>query len=80
MAFHAWVQCDGYIIDFMAPIFPETCASSDHPFTVPRRMFQRKWIDMVPSHEHLDQEGDFYLVPNLALIIDLRKSFLQNPC
>jgi hypothetical protein len=50
MAFHAWVQCDGYIIDFMAPIFPETCASSGHPFTAPRRMFQRKWIDMVPSH------------------------------
>jgi hypothetical protein len=44
-------------------------------FTAPRRMFQRKWIDMVPSHEHLDQEGDFYLVPNLELIkIVLAKS------
>jgi hypothetical protein len=78
-AFHVWVQCDGYIVDSMAPIFPETCASSGHPFTAPRRMFQRKFIHMSPSHEHLNKEGDFYLVPNPELIVDLRKSFLQNP-
>lgn len=78
-AFHAWVQCEGYVIDFMAPMFPETCASSGHPFTAPRRMFQKRWSDMAPSHEHLDHEGDFHLVPNPELTVDLRRSFLQKP-
>jgi hypothetical protein len=78
-AFHAWVQCDGYVIDFMAPIFPETCAAVGHPFITPRRMFQKKWVDMAPSHEHLDREGDFHLVPNPGLRIDLRHSFLKKP-
>ena len=78
-AFHAWVQCDGYVIDFMAPIFPETCAAVGHPFITPRRMFQKKWVDMAPSHEHLDREGDFHLVPNPGLTIDLRHSFLKKP-
>lgn len=71
-AFHAWVQCDGYVIDFMTPIFPETCPAAGHPFIAPRRMFQTKWVDMAPSHEHLDREGDFHLVPNPGLTINLR--------
>src|SRR2546427_6546693 len=58
-SFHAWIQCDEYVIDFMAPMFPEACTSAGHPFIAPRRMFQKKWADMAPSHEHLDQEGDF---------------------
>lgn len=78
-AFHAWVQCDGYVIDFMAPIFPETCAAGGHPFIAPRRMFQKKWVDMAPSHEHLGREGDFHLVPNSGLTINLRQSFLKKP-
>lgn len=78
-AFHAWVQCDGYVIDFMAPIFPETCAAAGHPFIAPRRMFQKKWGEVPPSHEHLDREGDFHRVPNPGLTIDLRQSFLKKP-
>lgn len=58
-SFHAWIQCDENVIDFMAPMFPEACTSAGHPFIAPRRMFQKKWADMAPSHEHLDQEGDF---------------------
>lgn len=54
-SFHAWIQCDEYVIDFMAPMFPEARTSAGHPFIAPRRMFQKKWADMAPSHEHLDQ-------------------------
>ena len=77
-AFHAWVQCEGYAIDFMAPIFPETCESSGHPFTAPRKMFQRRLDEMAPSHEHLEKEGDFYLVSNPDLTIEMRRAFLQK--
>lgn len=63
----------------MAPMFPEACTSAGHPFIAPRRMFQKKWADMAPSHEHLDQEGDFHLVPNPELTVNLRQSFLKKP-
>lgn len=78
-AFHAWVQCDDYVIDFMTPILPEMCKAAGHSFTAPRHMFQKKWSDMAPTHEHLDREGDFYLLPNLDLTVDLRNTFLQKP-
>ncbi|MFC5522554.1 DUF2026 family protein [Polaromonas jejuensis] len=78
-AFHSWVQCDGYVIDFMTPIFPDVCVSSGHPFTAPGRMFQKRLSGMAPSHQHLYKEGDFYLVPNPELTVDLRRSFLQKP-
>ena len=78
-SFHAWIQCDEYVIDFMAPMFPEACTSAGHPFIAPRRMFQKKWADMASSHEHLDQEGDFHLVPNPELTVNLRQSFLKKP-
>ena len=41
-AFHCWIECDGFAIDFMAPIFQESMQSSGHQNIVPRRMFQRR--------------------------------------
>ncbi|GKS73255.1 DUF2026 family protein [Acidovorax sp. SUPP950] len=78
-SFHALVLCDGYAIDFMAPLFPETCKAAGHPFIAQRRMFQKRWADMAPSHEHLDRAGDFHFVPNPELTADLLQSFFKKP-
>lgn len=59
-AFHASVLCDGHPIDFMAPLFPQTCVSSGHPFVAPARMFQRRLADNALSHQELQRAGDFY--------------------
>ncbi|MBP0714337.1 DUF2026 family protein [Burkholderia sola] len=78
-SFHAWVLCDGYAIDFMTPVFPETCKAEGHPFIAQRRIFQKRWADMAQSHEHLDCEGDYYFVPNPELTADLLESFFKKP-
>ncbi|WP_041190633.1 DUF2026 family protein [Burkholderia pseudomallei] len=78
-SFHAWVLCDGYAIDFMTPVFPETCKAAGHPFIAQRRMFQKRWADMAPSHEHLDREGDYHFIPNPELTTDLLRSFFKKP-
>jgi len=78
-AFHAWVKCEDYFIDFMAPMFPEICLSTDHPFTAPSCMFQKKWEDMIPSIDHFDNLGDFFMIPNADLTIELQKSFIELP-
>jgi hypothetical protein len=41
-AFHAWVECEGYAIDFMAPIFADVKKSKGQPGAYPRKMFQRR--------------------------------------
>lgn len=78
-SFHAMVLCDGYAVDFMAPVFPETCKAAGYPFIAQRRMFQKRWADMAPSHEHLEREGDFHFVPNAELTADLLQSFYKQP-
>jgi len=78
-SFHAMVLCDGYAIDFMAPIFPETCEAAGHPLIAQRRMFQKRWTDMAPSHEHLGRAGDFHFVPNPGLTTDLLQCLFEKP-
>lgn len=78
-AFHAWVDCAGYVIDFMAPIFPANCAAAGHPFMAPARTFQKPLAAMAPSHEHLDRAGDFHVLPNPELTAELLQSFYRKP-
>ena len=48
-AFHCWIECGDYAVDFMAPIFQENMQSSGYATAIPRRMFQRKLSDMAGS-------------------------------
>ncbi len=65
-AFHCWIECNGFAIDFMAPIFQESMRSSGHQNTVPRRMFQRRLEHMAPTLD-LTHEGAFVLLPDAQL-------------
>ncbi|MGK9419312.1 DUF2026 family protein [Pseudomonas cedrina] len=77
-AFHAMVACDGYLIDFMSPIFPETAKSSHHAFTPPAKSFQRKFDTMNPSPMELEQAGDFFFDPNPVLTDNLVRKVLES--
>ena len=63
-AFHCWVQCDGYAIDFMAPIFRENLQAVGISSPVTRKMFQRPLVEMAESSAELDSDGAFSLFPN----------------
>ena len=76
--FHAWVQCEGYAIDFMAPDFRELLAAAGHPLPVPRRMFQKDLARMAASSTALAAPGDFFLVPDLALTRDLLEQLMTK--
>lgn len=77
-AFHAMVACDGYLIDFMTPIFPETAASSNHAFLPPAKSFQRKIETMKPSPADLVRDGDFFFDPNMELTDSLLRKVVEN--
>lgn len=65
-AFHCWVQCSGYAIDFMSPVFPENLLSSGFAGAVPRRMFQRPLADIssISSMASDPEDGAFCLLPS----------------
>lgn len=75
-AFHCWVQCDGVVLDFMAPVFQELLAAAGHPMAVPRQMFQKDMTRMCASSNELAVQGDFSLQPNLALTKMLLQQFM----
>lgn len=77
-SFHAWVQCDGYVLDFMAPLYQELLASAGHPLAVPRRMMQKDLGRMSPSVQALAAPGDFFLASNLELTRELLQQFMAK--
>lgn len=57
--YHAWIEVDGFAIDFMAPLFTDVALEEGLP-RVPRRMFQKPLAAMKALDE-LDRPGDFKL-------------------
>ena len=78
-AFHAWVQCGEWVIDFMAPLFPEAMKEAGLTDNIPRMMFQRRITSMVNSLEELSKAGDYYLIPNRELTIRLQEGLSEKP-
>jgi hypothetical protein len=58
--FHAWVECDGWLIDFMAPIMGESVREDGANFDVPRRMLQKPLADGQPELHAIQHEGEFF--------------------
>jgi hypothetical protein len=74
-AFHCWVECGDYALDFMAPVFHENMRSSGYASTIPRRMFQRKLSHMADSAAGLTHEGAFHLRPSVEQTESMLRSF-----
>lgn len=60
-AFHAWVECDGWLIDFMAPIMGVALREDGRDWTVPRRMLQKRLSERKASLGEIQHVGDFFL-------------------
>lgn len=59
-AFHAWVECDGWLIDFMAPIMGIALRENGIDWPVPRRMLQKHLAGRKNSLGEIQQVGDFF--------------------
>jgi hypothetical protein len=66
-AFHAWVECDGWLVDFMAPIMGEGLRADGQDCHVPRRMLQRPLQQRKDHPRSIQQLGEFYLRHDSAL-------------
>lgn len=78
-AFHCWIECDGYAVDFTAPVFRESLANAGKTLPIPRKMFQRRSKDAASSWMDLRKEGDFWLRPSPELTMTLLDRFRATP-
>lgn len=58
--FHAWVECEGWLIDFMAPIMGLALKEDGALFNVPSKMLQKQLTDRKDDPRALEREGDFF--------------------
>lgn len=65
-ALHCWAVCEGWVIDFTAPLFREAEAASGYSGAIPRRMFQKPVDAMADSPLLMSAPGDFYMLPDVA--------------
>lgn len=66
-AFHAWIECDDWLIDFMAPIMGVAFKENGRTLNIPRRMLQKPLSARKTSPDELQKVGDFYLDHDPAL-------------
>lgn len=66
-AFHAWVECDGWLIDFMAPILRESLQADGRDWQVPRRLLQKPLQQGTKDPREIQRIGEFYLRHDGAL-------------
>jgi hypothetical protein len=66
-AFHAWVECNGWLVDFMAPIMGIALREDGHGWDVPRRMLQKRIEDRQDRLEDIQHVGEFFIAHDRAL-------------
>jgi hypothetical protein len=77
--FHSWVECRGFVIDFLAPLFPENVAEIDSQAEVPRRAFMKP-LSLMSSTlpQKGDAEGSFLLIPDEACEANRVENFYRT--
>lgn len=63
--FHTWIEADGWLIDFMAPEFPNVLKELTPGVVVPRKMMQKQLSKMVEDAGDISEAGEFLLLPNM---------------
>jgi len=78
--FHSWIECKGYVIDFLAPYFRENVAELDEHADLPRRVFMKplsSMADRLPTKG--DTVGTFHLVPDEVCQANMIRTFYERP-
>jgi Protein of unknown function (DUF2026) len=80
-AFHCWVECKGYVLDFLAPLFPDNLAEDrDHVEPPPLRVWMKPLSEMSPALPQRESAaGVFQLVANNECTEHMLRSFYQRP-
>lgn len=77
--FHCWVEAEGWLIDFMAPVFPQLMTEIGHSKPCERKMMQKRFPLAASSTRSLQAVGDFICVPDLKHTNEIVSDFQSKP-
>jgi hypothetical protein len=78
--FHCWVQCDGWIVDFMMPLLKENMRATGAEWAIPRRMFQRPIAEGGSCPEDFNRRSaNFVFLPSAERTIAMHANFHARP-
>ncbi len=77
--FHTWIELDGWLIDFMAPEFPNVLKELSSEENAPRKMMQKPLSKMVEYADDISQAGDFLLLPDLEVTNAIMSNIEKQP-
>lgn len=78
--FHCWVECDGWIIDFMTPLLDENMRAMGAEWSIPRRMFQRPIAEGGSCPSDFDQRSaNFVFLSSAERTVAMRSFFQAKP-
>jgi len=75
--YHAWLETDEYVIDFMAPIYGDAMRAKGYTKEVPRWMLQRRRSSLAPDAFQLRKQGDCLFMANETLSQRMLMDFLS---
>jgi hypothetical protein len=58
-AFHVWNECNGWLIDFMAPIYGVSASADGASLKIPARMLQKQLVSAKECPEAIQEVGDY---------------------
>jgi hypothetical protein len=70
-AFHAWVECDGWLIDFMSPIMGAALKEDGRDNNIPRRMLQKHLGEREAALGNIQHIGEYFIRHDAALVENL---------
>ncbi|WP_295638319.1 DUF2026 family protein [uncultured Methylibium sp.] len=73
-AFHAWVECGDWLIDFMAPIMGMSLRADGRDWHVPRLMLQKRLSERKASLGEIRHAGEFFVNHDRSLANSLLDS------
>ncbi|MCS6120238.1 DUF2026 domain-containing protein [Shewanella baltica] len=77
--FHSWVEADDWLIDFMAPEFPNIMLYNGCCSPIPRKMMQSRLANMADGPDELKESGDFLVIPDMELTKSLAGHLESRP-
>lgn len=76
-AFHGWIIAEGWLVDFMAPVFPDIMKKQNPNLSLPSKMMQKRIEQMSSEVINLGESGEFYFLIDPEMIKD-RVSYLSS--
>jgi len=64
---HCWVEADGWLIDFMAPLYPALVKRAGQSAKIDSWMMQKPLAKAKKTLAEVQKQGDYYLLENDAL-------------